>query len=375
MRIEMVLPSLVAAGMETMVVRLCRRLADRGYQVGVSCILEPGALAADLEAFGIRVALVPTPGLFTNAWPRALSQHLAAVAPDVLHIHSGAWLKGAMAGLQSRIPLIIYTAHGLVDVEPWHHKYFERAGALLTHRVVAVSDHLRNVLVDRGVPAGKISVIINGIDAAVFRPRQTTGALRRRLGIGETPLVVGTVARLESVKNQAMLIRAIALARNAGCDCEVVLVGDGPLRRNLEQQAESLGIADKTHFWGFEADVARIYPEFDVFALTSVVEGTSISLLEAMASGLCSIATAVGGNIDVLDHGACGELVPLNRPDDLAHVISRLAAEPDRCRTLGHNARARVKARFSEAAMVEHYERLYRQQLHERTARESLETS
>jgi glycosyltransferase involved in cell wall biosynthesis len=361
--------------METLVVRLCRRLAARGHEVGVSCILEPGALAADLEASGVRVALVPTPGLAANAWPRALSRHLAAVAPDVLHIHSGAWLKAAMAGRQSRTPLIIYTAHGLEDVEPLHAKYFERAGALLTHRVVAVSEHLRDVLVDRGVPAAKISVVINGIDTAVFRPTKATGSLREDLGIGETALVVGTVARLESVKNQAMLIRAIALARDAGCDCEVVLVGDGPLRRDLEQQAKSLGIADRTHFWGFEADVTRIYPEFDVFALTSVVEGTSISMLEAMASGLCPVATAVGGNVDLLDHGACGELVPPDRPDDLAQVISRLAAEPDRCHMLGRKARARVETQFSEAAMVEDYERLYRQQHRERDARESLETN
>jgi glycosyltransferase involved in cell wall biosynthesis len=371
----MVLPSLVAAGMETMVVRLCRRLTARGHQVGVSCILERGALAAGLEASGVRVALVPTPGVVTNLWPRNLSGHLSTVAPDVLHIHSGVWLKAAMAGRRSRTPLIIYTAHGLVDVEPWHYKYFELAGSILTDRVVAVSEHLRRHLVGRGIPASKISVIINGIHPAAFYPRQPTGTLRKRLGIGETAVVIGTVARLESVKNQAMLLRAIALARDAGSDCEVVLVGDGPLRRDLEQQAESLGIADKTHFWGFEAEVSRIYPEFDVFALTSVVEGTSISLLEAMASGLCCIATAVGGNVDLLDHGACGELVSLDRPDDLARVISRLAAEPDRRRTLGQKARARVETHFSEARMVEHYECLYRNRRHERTARESLETT
>jgi len=348
--------------METMVVRLCRRLAARGHEVGVCCILERGTLAADLEASGVRVTLVPTPGLATNAWPRRLSRHLLTVAPDVLHIHSGVWMKAAMAGRLSRTPLIIYTAHGLLDVEPWHYKYLDLAGSILTDRVVAVSEHLRKRLVDRGIPPAKISVIINGIDPAVFHPRQPTGTLRKRLGIGGTTLVVGSVARLESIKNQAMLIRAIALARDAGCDCEVVLVGDGPLRRDLKQQAESLGITDKIHFWGFEADVTRIYPEFDVFALTSVVEGTSISLLEAMASGLCSIATAVGGNVDLLDHGACGELISLDRPDDLAQVITRLAAEPNRRRTLGHRARARIEVQLSEAAMVEHYEHLYRTQ-------------
>ena len=149
MKIEMVVPSLVAAGMQTLVVRLSRRLAARGHRVGVSCIVERGALAARAEAAGVRVALVPTPGLATNLWPRAHSRHLARLAPDVVHIHTGAWLKGAMAGLASQVPRVVYTAHGLDDVEAWYDRYFERAGSMLTHHVVAVSQHLRRHLLPR----------------------------------------------------------------------------------------------------------------------------------------------------------------------------------------------------------------------------------
>ena len=360
MKIEMVLPSLAPAGMETMVARMVRKLVGRGHDIGVTCLMEKGALAADLEAIGVPVALVPAPGLATNLFPLALTRHLSARAPQVLHIHSGVWLKAAMAGCQARLPYTIYTSHGLSNVEPWRDTWFWHAGALFTDRIVTVSEHLKDYFIGYGLPARKFSVIINGIDTRAFQPRSRTGTVRQRLGIKPDTCLVGTVARLEPVKNQSMMIEAIALARNAGTACELVLVGDGKLRGALSEQARALGVADSVHFWGHETDVADIYPDLDVFALTSLTEGTSISMLEAMASGICPVATAVGGNIDLLAGGACGTLVGSGRADELALVIAGLAANPDHRRTLAGKARIRVESRFSEDAMLAGYEALYR---------------
>lgn len=362
MKIEMVLPNLVNAGMETMVARLAARLVARGHEVGVTCILRDlGPLAPGLSRQGVQVSLVPLPGLVTNVLPRALSAHLAARAPDVVHVHSGAWVKGAVAAQQARRPFTVFTAHGLLDPEPWTEKWFNRVGAMFTDRIVAVSEHLRGHLIAQGLPAGKIEVIINGIDTDAFRPGPPDGKVRARYGIAPSTLLVGTVARLEGVKNQAMLIDAIAIARAAGADCEAVLVGSGSLHGPLEEQARAKGIADKVHFWGLDPDVAPLYRDFDVFALTSTIEGTSISMMEAMASGACCVATAVGGNVDLLEGGACGELVRSQRPEDLARTFVRLAQEPARRRDLGTKARARVESRFSERRMVDGYELLYRQ--------------
>lgn len=360
MKIEMVLPSLVNAGMETIVARLASKLAARGHEVGVTCILsELGALAPALAEQNVRVSHIPTPGIATYALPRVLSSHLARRAPDVVHVHSGAWIKGAVAGYQANRPYTVFTAHGLHEPEPWSEKWLNRVGALFTDRIVAVSAHLKEHLVAQGLPATKIDVIINGIDTDVFRPGSSTGRIRARFGISPDALLVGTVARLEIVKNQAMLIDGIAQARAAGINCEVVLIGEGSLRDALSAQATALGIADKVHFWGLEADVIPLLRDLDIFALTSTIEGTSISMLEAMASGLCPVATAVGGNVDLLDGGACGELVPTRRPDELARVLGRLAGESERRHQLGAKARARVEARFSERAMVDAYEALY----------------
>ena len=358
----MILPTLSAAGMEVMVARMATKLARRGHDVGVSCIERGGPLVAELTSAGVRVSELAASGLFGNDWLGRIRRHLDSVAPDVLHVHSGGWLKGALAGRSSRVPCVLYTAHGFVDPEPWHERVMNRVALPLTDHVVAVSEHLGRHLSGHGVPHAKLTVIANGIDPEMFQPRTATsaGVLRQRLGIPAERLVIGTVARLVPIKNQAMLIDAVAAARQQGVDCAAVLIGEGPLKDDLQAQAASCGIADRVHFWGLEADVARLYPELDLFSLTSNLEGTSISLLEAMASGVCPIVTAVGGNPAAV--GDAGVLVAAQRPDQMAAAIVELAANAERRRSLGATARQRVEAHFSDDAMITAYEKLYAQQ-------------
>ena len=278
----MVIPTLTVAGMEVMVGRMARKLAARGYEVGIACVEAGGPLVPDLAVAGVTVAVLEARGFAGLDWLSRMSRHFRARAPDILHVHSGCWLKSAIAGRLAGVFPIIHTAHGFVPALSWKERLLERTAVPLTHHVVAVSDHLKADLVGRGIPSRKISVITNGIDTALFDVRQPNGILRRRLGLSPSTCIVGTVARLEPIKNQAMLLDAIASARKAGCDCTAVLIGEGSLRPQLEQRARELGVVDSIHFWGIEADVAALYPEFDIFTLTSTAEGTSISLLEAM---------------------------------------------------------------------------------------------
>lgn len=353
----MILPSLAAAGMEVMVARLVRKLAARGHDIGVTCIVERGLLAAELEAAGIRVNLPGAQGLANPGWLMRLGRHLKSVAPDVVHAHSGAWFKSVMAARTAGCSRVVYTAHGFIANEARIEMVLNRIAAPLTSRVVAVSDHLAGVLKARGLAGRDLTIIANGIDVDQFKPGSGAGQIRRRFGIGASTLLIGTVARLEPIKNQAMLIEGIAQARAKGVDCAVVLIGDGGLRGDLTAQAERLGIDHHVHFWGLERNVARLYPELDVFALTSDAEGTSISLLEAMASGVCPVATDVGGNPAVI--GEAGVLVGPRRPDAFARALCDLAAEPAQRATLGAAARARVVVQLSDEAMVDAYERLY----------------
>jgi glycosyltransferase involved in cell wall biosynthesis len=359
----MILPSLESAGMEVMVARMAMKLARRGHDVGVTCIVAPGPLAVQVEEAGVRVRDPGARGLADPRWLFRLASHLRQIRPDVAHLHSGAWFKGATAARAAGVARVVYTAHGFVAREARTEAMLNRVAVPLTHAIVAVSDHLAEVMRGRGLAGGgKLSVISNGIDLDAFRPRDApsegTDDLRRRLGLAPQTLLAGTVARLEPIKNQAMLVEGLALARAAGVDCAAVLIGDGSLRGELESMAARLGVAEHIHFWGLERDVAPLYRQFDVFTLTSDAEGTSISLLEAMASGVCPLATRVGGNPAVI--GEAGVLVDARCPEQLAGAIGELARDGARRLALGSAARARVSAMFSDEAMLDAYERVYR---------------
>jgi glycosyltransferase involved in cell wall biosynthesis len=358
LRIEMVLPSLAAAGMETLVARLAEGLAARGHEVGVTCTIEEGPLAGPLRARGHRVSLVPAPGVRTNIWPRALAAHLRRLAPDVVHRHDTTVLKGARAARMARVPAVVGTLHGIEPPEPWVNHAFRAAGVRLLDRLVVVSASLDAFVRERyGVAPARLALVNNGVDVERFSPERIGGA--PPFTRAPDTLVVGTVARLEPVKNQALLLDAFALARQERPHARLVLVGGGSLRDALEARCRALGIEQAVTFAGLCADTAPVYRALDVFVLASDLEGTSISVLEAMASGTCVVATAVGGTPALLGDGAYGVLVPPRDPPALAAALVALLGDAERRSTLAARARARVVAEYSTSAMVGGYERLF----------------
>lgn len=360
----MVLPSLIAAGMETVTARLTMRLARAGHEVGVTCLMEEGPLASELRAAGHRVAVVDAPGIRTNFQPTGLASWLRRVRPDVVHVHSGAWAKGARAARLAGAARVVFTEHGLNDVEPWYSTALKHWGATQTDHVIAVSEPLRRYLIERvRVPASKIAVIPNGVDTELFRPatasERAPDSLRKRLGIGTAP-VIGHVARLAPVKNQPLLVDAFARVRQRIPAVRLVIVGEGSERAAIEAKVAEHGLGAAVHLVGEARDIPSILREFDLFALPSKAEGTSMSVLEAMASGVPVVASAVGGTPDLLDHGRCGVLVPPNEIDALAAAFCDLLAAPERRRALATAARARVEDHYSEESVARRYERLYR---------------
>ncbi|PVE20960.1 glycosyltransferase [Microvirga sp. KLBC 81] len=361
--VEMVLPSLETGGMETMTAALAQALAARGHRVGVTCLQKEGELAEGLRRAGIPVALVPCPGTAPILRPHpGLCHHFAARAPDVVHAQNGVWAKAALAARAADVPAVIHTAHGFSLNEPWFGDALRWWAGLRTDMVVAVSASLREHLVRRArIPASRVVTIINGIDTARFAPSGRSGILREALGIGPDVPLLGCVARLDPVKNHALLLEAMALLVRQVPDARLVLVGDGPLREALQERAEALGLGGKVLFAGTLADTAPAYRDLDLFVLPSVSEGTSISVLEAMASGIPVVATAVGGTPQLLDGGTCGTLVPSGDPAAMAEAIRRLLTDPVGRTRMARAARERVLEEFGHAAMVRAYEKLYRQ--------------
>jgi len=197
----------------------------------------------------------------------------------------------------------------------------------LTHGVAAVCEAARDRFQAHGMhPSSGIEVVRNGIHVERFKP--SSPGLRRQLaaelGFAEGTRLIGTVGRLNVVKDQANLIGALA---HVDADVALVLVGDGPLRGELERRAQQAGVAARVRFLGDRSDVHRLLPGFDVFALPSRSEGYSIALLEAAASALPIVATDVGGNAEIVRHGVMGELVSPGDIAALAAALSRVLAD------------------------------------------------
>lgn len=371
LKIEMVLPTLYPAGMEVMAARLTRALTGRGHEVGITCLESGGALADELIGEGYRVTVVPAPGFRSNLYAAALEKWFQRLRPDVAHVHSGVWLKAARAARRAGVPCVVHTAHGLPEREAWYLPVLARLAARFTDYVVAVSEPLRAYIAQQAtLDVQRIRVIPNGADTDRFSPGPRTRALRTALAIDNECAVIGNVARLDPVKNHELLLDAFALLRARVPDATLVIVGDGALRGTLARRIAALGLDSRVHLVGSVGDVAQVYRDFDLFVLSSRGEGTSMSVLEAMSSGVCVIATAVGGTPDVLDHGRCGQLVRSD-PTDLACAIETLLRDSRRRRNLAAAARERVVTHYSQTAMVDAYEDLYYSRLpHRSRARE-----
>jgi glycosyltransferase involved in cell wall biosynthesis len=229
----------------------------------------------------------------------------------------------------------------------------------LPDRIFAVSSDLRQHMIAEGLPPSRIDVNYNGIHAGEEATRAHRSEARRSLGIADEEVLLGTVGRLDPVKDLPTQIRAVALLRATGAACRLAIVGDGPEAPRLATLIERLGLAGAVHLIGYRADVRAVMAGFDVYLNSSAHEGVSLTVLEAMATGLPVIATRVGGNPEVVMPGETGLLVPAADPQALADAVASLMRAHLSRRAMGQAGRARVLERFSLDRMVDRYYRSY----------------
>jgi glycosyltransferase involved in cell wall biosynthesis len=218
---------------------------------------------------------------------------------------------------------------------------------------------------ERGLRPEQVVVIPNGVDLERFDPSRHPRAeararAAREWGIAADEAVVGTIGSLTPVKGHSDLLEAAARVVAGRPRTRFVLAGGGPLRPALEEQARRLGLRERVVFTGVREDVARLLAAFDVVALPSHSEGLSNVLLESMAMARPVVATAVGGNVDVLRDGVSGRLVPVRDPEALAATLLRVLGDPQGALAIAREARRDVQLRFSRQRMVEGHEALYR---------------
>jgi glycosyltransferase involved in cell wall biosynthesis len=352
--------TLSPGGTERLTVDLVRRLSGL-FRMAVCCLDYPGEWADGLTASGIRVvALGRGPG-FQPSLGLRIARLAAELDASVLHCHHySPFVYGALASLVRPRLRVIYTEHGrLSDDKP---RLKRRIANRLLGRVpgpmFAVSAALRDHMLAEGLPE-RVGVIHNGIDVGPPPGDVERHRARQLLGVDNAALVIGTAARLDAVKNLPALVAALAQVRARHEAAQLIVVGDGSERQAIEDAAWQHGVSSAVRILGHREDVRQLLPGFDIYVNSSISEGVSLTILEAMAARLPVVATRVGGTPEVVVHGVTGTLVEARSADALASAILALATMPDRRSTLGDAGRARVEASFTIERMVADYAREY----------------
>lgn len=366
LRVLHLITRLPVGGAERLLVDVVRNLEPGRFESLVCCIQEKGALAAELEAAGVAVHCLDRMQTKRFDWGAvsAIKHLLRRERIDLVHCHLyHANLYGRIAAWLAGVPAVV-SVHNTYTRVKLHRRLLNRLLARVTARIIAVSDETRrDILRYDGVPDEKVVTIYNGIDVRRVASGLTRAQARQRLGIGEQSIAVGCVGRLEEQKGHRFLFEALAiLGREApplAARIRTLVVGDGRLRGQLEDQVRALALEPRVTFLGTRSDVPDILKALDLYVMPSRWEGLSIAMLEAMAAELAVIISDVGGVGRVLGNDEFGLRVPPADPRRLAQAIRDLAEQPARREALGRAARQRVVDAFSAEAMIAAISRTY----------------
>ena len=364
-----VIHHLVIGGMENGLVNLINRIPPNRYRHCVICAEDFSEFRERIERPDVEVIALKKSTLTKTALYGRLRALFRQLRPGIVHGRNLSGLDALLPAWSAGVPLRIHGEHGwdVSDLDGTRAKprFLRRLHSPMVHRYVAVSKHLKDYLASTvGISVSRITQIYNGVDTERFAPSGSKPpGIMPPTFYGEDKVVVGTVGRLQAVKDQVTLVHAFAaLLRETPKlreTARLAIIGDGPQRDALTAVTLQEGIADVTWLPGARADVARLYQCFDVFALPSLNEGISNTLLEAMATGLPIIATAVGGNVELVDHDANGRLIPVSNSQALVGEIKRYVLDDGLRSRHGLASRLRVLSNFSLDLMVDSYLHLY----------------
>ncbi|HUS35608.1 MAG TPA: glycosyltransferase [Verrucomicrobiae bacterium] len=370
-KILLVVTGLGVGGAEWQVVALAHRFQALGSKVAVVTLIEPGRLKEEFVRVGIPVESLgmkrglPGPGALLK-----LARIVKRENPDVVHSHMfHANIVGRVSRTMWRNVPLVCTIHNVNEVSAsstkWNKKTWRddayRWTNGLASRTTAICDTATKRYVDVGAfRNGQIETVVNGIVVSKFARDAVAGAkLRKELGL-ENKIVGLMVARMEPPKDQALLLRAWAGAVAKHPNLQLVLVGDGPARAELENLAAELKIASNVSFMGIRKDVSAFMSMADFFLLITIMEGLPLVILEAAAASLPAVASITGGIPEAVRDGETGFLVPPGDLEKLTEAILKMAALPASERAaMGTKAHAAIAKRFDLDLIVERWLQIY----------------
>lgn len=360
-----VVDSLELGGLERVVTDLAIEQAGAGHRVVVFTIAGGGSFEADLKAAGVAVVVGDKRHAFDTGVLRALRRAVTACDADIVHTHNfvpNYYAALALAWPSARRPVLVNTCHNMGSrLSNRRLRWLYRLSLARTARVAMVGQQVHDHLVGSGIVAPhRGEVVLNGIPTRRYAAGPNArAAARATLGMPPEALLIGSVGRLVALKNHRLLLELMPALAADWPAVQLVLLGDGPLRAELESLADSLGIGDRVHLLGARDDVAQLLPALDIFALPSLTEGLSIALLEACAAGLTIVATTVGGNPEIVSDGRTGRLVPPSDIDAMRIALAELLDDPASRTRLGAAARDWVRENGSIEAMRRNHDAFY----------------
>lgn len=362
-------------GLENGVVNLINNMPANAYRHAIIALTEVTDFRQRIQRDDVQfISLHKPPGHLFRLFPR-LYRIFRELKPAIVHSRNLAALEVAVPAWLAGVQVHIHGEHGRdvgdLDGSNKTYQWVRRLYNPFVSHWIALSRDLTGYLTGRvDIPARKVTQIYNGVDAERFHPAASavspapiSGCPFRR----PEHWLVGTVGRMQTVKDQTLLarafIRALELAPELKPRLRLVMVGDGPLRAEAQALLDAAGVTDLAWLPGERHDVPDVLRGLDCFVLPSLAEGISNTILEAMASGLPVIATRVGGNPELVIEGETGVLVPASDPEVMARAIIDYVANPEQARMAGAKGRAEIEQSFSMTAMVGAYRGLYDQSL------------
>jgi sugar transferase (PEP-CTERM/EpsH1 system associated) len=363
-----VIHHLVVGGMENGLVNLINRIPVDRYRHCVICVEDFSDFRDRIKRPDVEVHAMHKSQLTAVQLYRRMFALFKGIRPAIVHSRNLSGLDALLPALAAKVPIRIHGEHGWdmhdLDGARLKPRILRRLHSPMVHRYITVSKDLQSYLIGKvGVSSTRITQVYNGVDVESFTPSSAKPAgMMPPAFYGADKVVFGTVGRLQRVKDQLTLVRAFSQLLRAEPGLRSVIrlaiVGDGPVRSELVDCIRNEELTEIAWIPGVRADVGRVYQCLDVFVLSSLNEGISNTMLEAMASGLPIIATTVGGNVELVD-GSVGQLIPTSSPQILAQAMSLYVHDRGLRMQHGKASRERAVAAFSLDTMVRSYTQIY----------------